>query len=275
MRYPHNQFYEEQYSTSIGFDGDENALFASWARQSEQARQLLVCDLAIPYGSGHRETIDFFFAENRENWLVVIHGGYWRSTASRDYHFIAPQLIQSGWNIAFIEYDLAPVVSLHTIVEQCRRAITWLLRDYHIPIERLIVSGHSAGGHLTGMMWTTDWGRYHVDANRIAGGIALSSLFDLDPIAHTNRNSDLKLSPDDVQQLSPARLKPTVTAPLVIATGALESAEFHRQSAILRGILEWQAITHALSLKDCHHYNILNTLTDSNSDIWKTLNKML
>lgn len=269
-----NQYYEDAYNTRIGVDNIDDIL-ETWSCDSEIARDTLNCKVAVPYGDANRETIDLFFAENSRRWLIFIHGGYWRITPSTLYNFIAKPFVEAGWNVAFPEYDLCPAVTMHTITEQCRRAIAWLAQNYSEKCQKMVISGHSAGGHLTGMMFATDWAKYGMSPELIIGGIAISSLFDLDPIAQTVMNSDLKLSLSDVEALSPARLLPQVNAPLVLTIGALESSEFQRQNAILRGIPKWQAISSEIvSLEGYHHFNILDDLMTLDGAMWSQLKNM-
>lgn len=269
-----NQYYDIAYNTRIGVD-NVDAILEKWSHNSEIARNTLNCKLDCLYGDANRETIDLFFAENSTRWLIFIHGGYWRITSSALYNFIAKPFVEAGWNVAFPEYDLCPAVTMHTITEQCRRAIAWLAQNHPEKCREMVISGHSAGGHLTGMMFATDWADYGMSPELIIGGIAISSLFDLDPIAQTAMNSDLKLSLSDVQELSPARLLPQVNAPLVLTVGALESSEFQRQNAILRGISEWRAISsETFSLEGYHHFNILDDLMTLDGAIWSQLKKM-
>ena len=93
-----------------------------------------------------------------------------------------------------------------------------------------MITGHSAGGHLTGMMFATDWQAYGVPATAIAGGVAISGLFDLDPFLWLTLNDTLRLDEQSAKALSPIRYQPTVSAPLVVTVGALESDEFKRQT---------------------------------------------
>jgi arylformamidase len=185
--------------------------------------------------------------------------------------------VQAGYNVAMLEYDLCPAVTIHTITEQCRRGIAWLAEhaaDYGLACDEIIVTGHSAGGHLTAMMFATNWHEYGMSPEKITGGIALSGLFDLDPLSQTAMNSDLNLSPIDVQSLSPIRLDPLVNAPMVVTVGALESSEFHRQSRLIKGAPNWENVaSEPLILEGYHHFNILEPFMDMNHAMWNNLLK--
>ncbi len=266
-----NTFYNEQYNTRLGVD-DVEGYFARWRADSEAARRDLHCYPGVAYGAGNRETIDLFPAAGSSRWLVFIHGGYWRKMASGDFSFIAPPFVQAGWNVALVEYDLCPAVTMPTITDQCRRALEWLYEhaaEYSVSCEEIIVSGHSAGGHLTAMMFATNWSEHRLPPEKIIGGVTISGLFDLDPIRQTSMNTDLRLSATDAEALSPSRLMPQVRAPLVLAVGAHESDEFHRQNAVLRGAPGWADITtETVSVSGYHHFNILDDFMSLGGHMW-------
>jgi arylformamidase len=61
-------------------------------------------------------------------------------------------LVEGGAAVIVINYDLAPLVGMDEIVRQTRRSIIWSFlnsKSFHGDGNRLFVSGHSAGGHLT------------------------------------------------------------------------------------------------------------------------------
>ena len=274
-----NTFYDTSYNTRITQDGetlDAGPMIEEWYAQSEQVRADLTAHLDLRYGDAHRETLDIFPAtEATGRWLVFIHGGYWRGVTKESSSFLARPFVEAGYNVALLEYDLCPAVTIGIITEQCRRGLAWIYHhaaDFDLTCEAIIVTGHSAGGHLTAMMWATDWSRYQMPDGLISGGIALSGLFDLDPIRYTNINEQAQLSHADVQALSPARLVPFVAAPLVLAVGERESSEFHRQAQVLAGSPAWQDVIAATEvITGTHHFDILTAFMDLDHPVWAGL----
>jgi arylformamidase len=110
---------------------------------------------ATAYGDTPRERLDMFLAADPQApTLAFIHGGYWQMSDKESYAFFAEGLLPLGINLAVIEYTLAPAARLDRIVAEVRRGVRWLaqhLVDYGADPDRLYVSGHSAGGHLTAM----------------------------------------------------------------------------------------------------------------------------
>ena len=241
-----------------------------WKTDSEAARAALRAQLDVPYGGSGAETVDLFFASEGSRWLIFYHGGFWRSFDKRDFSFIAPPLVKAGWHVAIANYGLCPAVTMDAQAEQCRRSAAWLVHQQRP--ERLIISGHSAGGHLTALLWAANWAQYGVDLSVFSGGIALSGLYDLDPLRFTRMNADLRLDADSARALSPIHMTPTVRAPLIVAVGAGETSEFLRQSSEFAAHPAWHPVSgEALALPGRHHFNILDDLTQIDSLVWEKL----
>ena len=228
----------------------------------------------VRYGRGPKQTVDLFPAEHPRGALLFIHGGYWRALDKDDHSFIAPSFVAEGIGVAVVNYDLCPGVRIAHIVEQCRQAVDWLTREgesHGVPAQRLIVGGHSAGGHLTAMMFATDWKARGTSAGAIVGGVSISGVFDLEPLLKVSFNSDLGLEPQSARELSPIHLDPRLDAPLLLAAGADETSEFIRQS---RGL--WQSWPRCrprtrdgpLFVPGKHHFSVLTEFADPRSELF-------
>jgi arylformamidase len=269
---------EREYNLRAAFP-DHPEWIARWAADSERARSTLRSDRDIRYGAGPKQTIDLFPAENASGALLFIHGGYWRGLDKDEHSFIAPPFVAAGIGVAVVNYDLCPAVRVGDIVEQCREAVDWLVREgktYGVPAPRVVVAGHSAGGHLTAMMFATDWKARGHDtcgspSGPIAGGISVSGVFDLAPLIDVSFNTDLGLDPESARDLSPLHAEPRVHAPLLLAAGANETAAFVRQSGEL-----WErwprcrpnGSTGALVVPGKHHFAVLGELADPRSELF-------
>src|SRR5205085_6947693 len=174
--------------------------FARWAEDSQLARSRMSCQLDLRYGEMPGETIDLFPARKGDgSCLMFIHGGYWRSLDKKDFSFLAPALVDGGISLAVVNYDLCPAVTIEEIVRQMLRASRWLwlhAEDYGMDQDRLYVSGHSAGGHLTAMLMCAQWPTFdrQLPKDLWKGGLAISGLYDLRPLVEVERlNVDLRL----------------------------------------------------------------------------------
>jgi arylformamidase len=227
-------YYDVQYNARASVE-DFDQYPRLYRTLSEQAHARLRCFKDVCYGPGAGERLDIFPAERPDApVLLFIHGGYWRALSKADSAFMAPALTAAGACVVVLDYDLAPAVTLDHIVDQTRRALAWLHR--HIgefggdPL-RLYASGSSAGGHLTGMLITGGWhASYGVPDSVLRGALPISGLFDLRPLLETHINGWMGLDDAAARRNSPVFHLPTRGVELLISYGALETAEFARQS---------------------------------------------
>lgn len=254
-------FCEPQYNQSLNVP-DRPASLARRQELSERARRTLRSTLDVPYGSTGKERLDIYpAAGDHRPVMIFIHGGYWQRYDKADVAFLAEPFVKAGITLVSINYNLCPEVTLDKIVAEARAACAWVWR--HIAAHggdpgRIFVSGNSAGGHLTAMMMATDWPALDATLPRdlLKGGLAISGIYDLEPLRHTSINDAVGLDADAARRNSPVTLRPPTTAPLVIAVGALESQEFQRQTQLLADT--WTSTpTRTLVVADCHHFNIL------------------
>jgi arylformamidase len=216
---------------------DHPQWFARYAAMSVAARARFKPRLDLRYGPGPKETLDLFVpASAPRGTLVFLHGGYWRALDKSDFSFVAPTFLAEEIAVAVVNYDLCPDVTVGAIVDECRRALAWLAREGNAlgaSAERIVVAGHSAGGHLVAMMFATDWTPAGLAAPQLAGGVSLSGVHDLAPMVLFSYNADIRLDSAAAHRLSPIHLRPRVASPLLLAVGADETSEFIQQTLLL------------------------------------------
>lgn len=230
------------------------------ARESTEHRR-------IEYGEHHDEWMWFVPAQRSDAPLLVfIHGGYWRRLSADDGCLLSIGAASQGWAVASVNYTLCPNATLDVLIDQCRRAVAHLCTHAHrlgVDPRRIFVSGHSAGGHLAGMVSLTD--------PRPAGYIMVSGVFDITPIVHTPINDDVRMSPQDAEQWSPMRAVPARPGTKCLVTwGALETSEFRRQS--LEWAERWSSVPgneQALHLEAAgrHHFDVVYDLVEPTSSL--------
>ena len=237
---PDPAWLDAQYNARAAIP-EHGQIFARWAADSAAARARSAPALDLRYGDGPFETLDVFpAARPGAPVLVFIHGGYWRALDKRDQSFLAPPLVAAGAMVVLPNYALCPAVSIATIALQLTRALAWTYRNaerHGGNPARMVVAGHSAGGHLAAMMLACRWPEVGADlpSDLVKAALAISGLFDLEPLRHAPfLRADLRLTPADVRRLSPVRFAPPRQGKLAAVVGGAESAEFQRQNALIR-----------------------------------------
>jgi arylformamidase len=239
-----------------------------WVARSARAKEALSPSIDVAYGSGGDETLDLYVPRKpARGTLMYIHGGWWRSLDKSDYGFVAPAFVDAGFAVALVNYTLCPRDTIANAVEQCRRALLWLVhegpaRDAPAPI---VIGGHSAGGHLTAMMYAIDWRAQGLANAPFVGGASLSGVHELAPLVQFSHNVDFRLDDAEARRMSPATMTPTTDAPLLLAVGADETSEFVRQTDLL-----WDAwrrnrprgAAQPMHIAGRNHYNVVLDYTD-------------
>jgi arylformamidase len=246
--------------------------FDGWDARSAAVRAELKPAMDLRYGPGPKETLDLFLPRQPPRaTLLFFHGGYWRSLDKSGHSFVAAPFVERGYAVAVANYDLCPSVTVADIVDEARRALVWLRREgaaHGADAERIVLAGHSAGGHLVAMLQATNWPEFGLPSSPFAAGVTLSGVHDLRPIPLTSFNADIRLNPAEATRLSPTLLSQQVNAPLLVAVGAAETSEFVRQSQIM-----WDAwpgarplgSTGPLVISGRNHFSVLDDMADARS----------
>jgi len=255
--------------------------FARWKEASESARSTMSCRLDLRYGDAPGETLDLFPARKGDGTcMMFIHGGYWRALDKADFSFLAPAWVDAGVSLAIVNYDLCPTVSVEEIVRQMLHASRWLwlhAEDHGMDQDRLYVSGHSAGGHLTAMMLAALFPVLdrRLPKDLFKGGLAISGIYDMRPLIHVDfLQPDLRLDEDSAWRVSPAYLPPATRAPLATCVGGDESAEFRRQNALLRE--RWRAVlAEDVPMPGRNHFSVVDGLAEPSSRLFTAARRLM
>jgi acetyl esterase/lipase len=205
------------------------AIVAGWEQRSTLMRARYPDRLDLRYGPRERNRLDFFKTREHGPTLLFIHGGYWQTRAKETFALFAGGPMGYGINVALIGYTLAPDATLDEIVAEIHAGIDFLAGQ--LPAlggdsGGLVVSGWSAGGHLTAMA---------LSHPRVRAGMAISGIYDLEPIRHSYLNVKLGLDEAISRRNSPMMQPGGVMKPLSLVAGDAELPLLRRQTADFAG----------------------------------------
>ena len=236
---------------------DSAAQMADFQARSDRLRAAPGSHLDLRYGPAERNRIDYFGSGRDRPLLVFIHGGYWQMRAKENFSFLAAGPLAHGIHVAFVGYTLAPEIRLEGIVAEVRSAVAWLAAhaaEFGGDPARIYVSGWSAGGHLTAMSM-------HEPA--VKGGLAVSVIYDLEPIRLCYLNQKLQLDADEARRMSPLLHLAPGPAPLILAYGGDELPELQRQSETFAAARARAGLPGRLErLAGHNHFTILEELAN-------------
>jgi len=239
---------DRAYQNGAFIPGSE-ALPALWAAKAAAFRDATRWE-ALAYGPGARHWMDLFHPRGAARGVMVfVHGGYWLAFGRESWSHLAAGAIQRGWAVAMPSYTLAPEARISQITAEVAQAVTLAAERIAGPV---VVTGHSAGGHLSARMGT-------LDLHRVARVVPISPVAELSPLMATAMQADLRLTDAECAAESPARLALRCQAHVWV--GAQERPAFLWQARLLSE--EWACPWTAAPGR--HHFDVIDDLADPDS----------
>ena len=250
---------DREYQNGAFIPGSE-ALPDLWAQKAAAFRSGLGARarLGLPYGPEPRHRFDLFLPEEAPRGLMVfVHGGYWLETNRDLWSHLAAGALARGWACAMPSYTLAPQARIARMTAEVATAITTAAGEIAGP---LVVTGHSAGGHLSARMGCSD-----IHLSRLARVVPISPLADLSPLMATQMNRDLQLDAAEVASESPARLALRKGVKAHVWVGGQERPAFLWQARTLseRWSCDWTVDP------GLHHFNVIEALETPDSPLMR------
>jgi len=257
---------------------DSVDILARWAAEGAAARAELSAagqaHLDLAYGPGADERIDIFTpraaasedeAEHAHGApvLVFVHGGWWRALSKSDFSQVASAYTRAGALVMLPEYSLCPKVGITDICLQTTQALAWAWRNaarFGGDPDRIVVVGHSAGGHLAAMLLCCDWRALGTDLpkNLVRAALGISGLYELEPVRHLPFvQADLRLTAEDMPRLSPARF-PAPKGRFIATVGGDESASFLAQNEAIRAAWGPRAVPVCEAVPGTNHFTVVD-----------------
>jgi len=273
---PHDEaWYEREYNPRVTIPAAVERM-AAWGPRAAATRLAHPPLADIPYGPHPRERWDLFRVPEARGTVVYIHGGYWRGLSKIETSWIADGFLGRGLSVALLNYPLCPEVPLGRILEAAVAGFAVLHRDLLTEAERrrVVVVGHSAGGHLAALHVATDWRAHGLPADPIAGAVPISGVFDLPPLVHTTINASLGLDAEEARRLSILGRPWRTRVPVTFVVGGDEPGEFHRQSDAMAAA--WSDLApKRLDIVGANHLTVLDGLAVVASPIHQAVMEMV
>lgn len=251
---------DDAYANAAHIPGAE-AYPPRWAAEAAAFRDSLGARAAtgLRYGDGAREVFDLFQPEGPAKGCVIfVHGGYWKAFDRSTWSHLAAGPLARGWAVAMPSYTLCPEARISEITGQIATAVTAVAGATEGP---LVLTGHSAGGHLVARMLAPGMLPDAVAA-RIARVVPISPLSDLGPLLRTSMNEVLRLDPEEARAESPLH-QPAPAVPVTVWAGADERPAFLDQAYWLARA--WGASCEVVPGR--HHFDVIDALADEDSDL--------
>jgi arylformamidase len=241
------------------------AIIAGWEADAAQFRDAAGGELGLSYGPHERTRTDIFRSKEDHGGAhaVFIHGGYWQNLDRAYFSHLAQGLEFHGIPMAVPSYPLCPQVSVADIVADMQRFCLWLWKRSG---RRLVVAGHSAGGHLAACMAATEWPALGGPARLVTGGLGISGIYDLRPLIPTSINKALKLDEKTARAVSPLCWPAPHGVRFEAWVGGQESPEYLRQTTSLEAAWRGSGIECSSVVADgSDHFTVVAPLAQPES----------
>ena len=237
------------------FIPEGDSFYPRWQAEAAAFRGLMArrSRLNVPYGPGARQAFDHFQPEGPARGLMVfVHGGYWLACGREDYSHLAAGALARGWACALPSYTLATDARIAAMTGEIAGAVRAASAMVAGPV---VVTGHSAGGHLAARMGCADL------AVPVARVVPISPLADLAPLMQTEMNGNLQIDAAEADSESPARLALRAGVQAHVWVGGQERPAFLWQARTLSEA--WNCPWTVEPGR--HHFDVIDGLTDPNS----------
>ena len=157
---------------------EDAADWPAWVGESYR----ITTDLVYSTANGYENKLDLYLPRETSDprpTLIYIHGGGWVSGAKEASVLRLLPYLRLGMNVVNVEYRLARYSLAPAAVADCRCALRWVIanaEEHGFATDRIVVTGHSAGGHLslmTGILNEAAGFDYECVTGNLAGPVEL------------------------------------------------------------------------------------------------------
>jgi acetyl esterase/lipase len=130
------------------------SLSAEWAAHAANQYQIFP-NITYLTASNYEAKMDIYARRGvttPQRTIVYFHGGFWAAGNKEGALMSLIPWLEMGWTVVNVEYRLARVALAPAAVEDCLCALRFVAaqaKTYNIDTTRIVLTGESAGGHLT------------------------------------------------------------------------------------------------------------------------------
>lgn len=212
---------------------------------------------------------ELYLPDDPRGLAVIVHGGYWMKFGPHWFSHLAAGALARGWAVLLPGYTLAPAGRLATMRDEIALQIAGAAARVPGPI---VLSGHSAGGHLAARLICADTPLPDEIMARVARCVPISGLFDLRALQRTAMRGDLGLDDRTAMLESPLFHEPHPELSLHVWVGADERPVFLQQSRLIADA--WAGIPRTTRLTvepGRHHMDVIAGLTEAEHPLTEAL----
>jgi arylformamidase len=258
-----------------GWVSNANEVIARYISASKDVRATLTRRTEA-YGEHPDEQVDIFPAPQPTGaGLIFLHGGAWRNFTKDDFSFVAKEFVASGITTVIVNFSKLPAVRLPDVIVQVKRAIGRIYEranDFDIDPYRLYLCGHSSGAHLATAVLLTECPTFGAPRDAIKGCACISGCYDLHPVLLSARASYLKLTPEEMDALSPQKHVERLPCSLLIAYAEHDTDEFCRHSEdFAKSLRRAGRLSTLLRVPAVNHFEIIELLSKSGTALLKAV----
>jgi len=233
----------------------------------------------INFGEDERLKLDVYYSEenskNKKPVVIFVHGGSWKSNNKDQFRFIGKNLARRGYIAVLPNYRLVPEHRYPAQIKDVAKAFKWTENNIDIyggNKDNIILSGHSAGGHLAALIGYSDYWQkeYDISKEKINSLVLLAGVYkfpdDYEKGADVVKDFVPREYWEEAQPVS--HLDPS-DPPTFIIQGLEDKTVSPEQADYLAKSLEQKGIKHKSILKDdLNHISLLFSFADNSHQIW-------
>jgi arylformamidase len=221
------------------------------------------------YGKSEKQELDIFAPPNaaKAPVLVYLHGGAWLRGSRLDTIYPAPAVTGRGAALVVPEFDNVSEVPLPAMVQQCREAVDWTVRNaasFGGDPDRVYLAGHSSGAHLASCVLLGN--------PPVKGALVISGMYELHAPLLSARSKYVKITPEELDAASAMRHLGRIRCPVAVAWSVGDSPEFRRQARVFSDALEGMGrLASRTEVFSPNHFEEPRQLADPDSQLGRAL----